>query len=141
MSYVKVFFAISSEESDTTEVESLWASPVEGGYKLENIPFYAKGFAMNDVVSTKRIHDLLYVSDLIRPSGHSTVRIWFSRENFVQQARKELKSLGCDSEISDLKRLIAVDIPPYIKYESVKTFLTTGENAGKWEYEEACLGQ
>ena len=42
--------------------------------------------------------------------------------------------------MSDLPRLVAVDVPPHVPYEGIKTFLEQGEQAGQFEYQEACLG-
>ncbi|WP_257463255.1 DUF4265 domain-containing protein [Archangium lipolyticum] len=39
-----------------------------------------------------------------------------------------------------MARLVAVDVPPEEPYEKLKAFLEQGEHAGRFEYEEACLG-
>lgn len=138
--YVKVFFEVLSGESEETEVESLWATPHGDGYKLDNIPFYAKGVALDDVVSAKEIDGCLYVEEVLEPSGHSTIRIWFSKEEAIDRVRDTLKSMGCESEVSDQPRLVAVDIPPDVSYETIRAYLDAGEADGRWDYQEACLG-
>ncbi len=55
-----------------------------------------------------------------RASGHSTIRLWFTSASDVPEVRDELKRIGCASELSDLPRLVAVDIPPGIAYANVK---------------------
>jgi len=80
------------------------------------------------------------MKELLEPSGHSTVRLWFASEQEVQPVREALKSMGCSSEVSDQPRLVAVDIPPTIAYEDIRSYLDEGESNGKWDYEEACLG-
>lgn len=47
--------------------------------------------------------------------------------------------MGCDSEISDQPRLVAVDISPSVLYKEIKGYLDEGEVNGKWDYQEACL--
>lgn len=128
------------EGSAESEVESLWAFPVADNYKLDNIPFYAKGVSFGDTVIAENIDDCLYMSELLEPSGHSTVRLWFADEKEVQVTRKALESMGCSSEISDQPRLVAIDIPPSVIYEDIRVYLKEGEANGKWDYEEACLG-
>lgn len=138
--HVKVLLDIEREDS-THEVESVWATPTDGGYRLDNIPFYARGFAVGDVVSATADRDgLLRAAGLVTASRHSTIRLWFADAANVQKVRDELRSMGCASEL-DLPRLVAVDIPPEIPYERIRTYLDDAERAGVFEYEEACLGQ
>jgi Domain of unknown function (DUF4265) len=53
---------------------------------------------------------------------------------------KELALGDCASEVSELPRFVAVDIPPSVPYEKVKGWLDQREQAGTFEYQEACLG-
>ena len=47
--HVKVFFEIVDEDDPTdVEIESMWAVPTAGGYKVDNIPFHAYGVALSD---------------------------------------------------------------------------------------------
>lgn len=137
---VKVFFDITSTNPGETEVESLWAIACDEGYKLDNIPFYAKGVALNDLVDAKEVGGCLRVTKLLQPSGHSTVQVWFTNLDDVEPTRNHLKIIGCSSEISDGPRLVAVDVPPVVKYSEIKQFLDQGVAEGKWDYQEACLG-
>lgn len=123
------------------ETETMWAIKRDDGYELDNIPFYVKELALGDIVDARPDADgALWYSELIRPSGHSTIRLWFSREEDVESVREALRQMGCASEGSDLRRLVAVDVPPDVPYEKVKAFLDQGEAAGRFEYQEACLG-
>jgi len=123
------------------ETETMWVIRRGDGYEIDNIPFYVKELALGDVVDARPdASGILWYSKLIRPSGHSTIHLWFSNEKEVESAREELRQMGCASEVSDLPRLVAVDVPPDVPYEKVKTFLEQGENAGRFEYQEACLG-
>jgi hypothetical protein len=122
-------------------LESAWATPVKGGFKLDNILFYATGYALSDVVAVKEKQGELYVSDLVLASGHSTVRVVFLGEADLAYWRQFFDTLGCASEISNLPRLVAFDIPASVNYNEIKKVLEMGEADGKWEYEEACLAQ
>lgn len=123
------------------ELESAWATKVGDHYKLDNILFYAPEYAWGDVVNVEERGGELYVTELVKESGHSTVRILFNDQKDVQNTRDQLKRMGCDSELSNISTLIAVDIPPHVKYEKIKEFLDEGEKNEKWGYEEACLTQ
>jgi hypothetical protein len=138
--HIKVFFTIPSSDSEETETESLWATQCDDGYKLDNIPFYAKGVALNDVVSAEETNGYLCVTSLLKPSGHSTVRIWFANTDDIEPFREILRKIGCASEISDVPRLIAVDIPPDVDYSKIRRILDEGLSEEKWDYQEACLG-
>lgn len=138
--HVKILFEIENE-SGQVEVESVWAVPVSTGYRIDNIPFYAKEVAHNDIVMAEPDQDgMLRFIGLVAPSGHSTIRLWFANEADVAAVRDALRRMGCPSEL-DLSRLVAVDIPPSIPYPRVRDYLDQQERAGIFEYEEACLGQ
>jgi hypothetical protein len=137
---VKLRFIFESSAGEN-ETETMWTLKREDGYEIDNIPFYVKELALGDVVSARvEVDGTLWFSKLVRPSGHSTIQLWFSSEHDVQPVRDELKRMGCASEVSDLPRLIAVDVPPSVSYAKVKEFLDRQERAGTFEYQEACLG-
>jgi hypothetical protein len=139
-SHIKLLFEVDTEDGGT-EIESLWALPVAKGYKIDNIPFYAKEVACNDIVSADPDEDgMLWFTGLVEASGHSTIRLWFASRADVAQVRNTLRQMGCSSEL-DVDRLVAVDIPPDVPYESVREYFDQQESAGVFEYEEACLGQ
>lgn len=121
-------------------LESAWAEPCETGtYRLDNILFYAPEYALGDVVAVEERSSEWYVTGLVAESGHSTVRVLFTDESAVGPTRLALQGMGCDSELSNLPILLAVDIPPSVLYAEIKQFLEVGVRANKWGYEEACL--
>jgi hypothetical protein len=137
---VKLLIEVPSDKPGHVEIESIWALPEAGAFRVDNIPFYAKGIAVGDVVSAAERNGAHYFDRVLVPSGHSTIRILFSDDGIIQNTRNDLRSIGCESEISDIPTLIAVDIPPTVSYENLKLYLDKGEAEGKWEYQEACLG-
>uniref|UniRef100_UPI0039C927AF DUF4265 domain-containing protein n=1 Tax=Leptospira interrogans TaxID=173 RepID=UPI0039C927AF len=127
--------------SGSLETESIWVIANEEGYIIDNIPFYVKEIAIGDLVSaTQDSNGHLWFSQLLKPSGHSTIQIWFSDISTLSEIRSKLSQLGCSSEISEIPQLIAVDIPPNVDYSIVQGFLEEGEKNGLFEYQEACLG-
>lgn len=138
--HVKVVFDVERDDG-SHEMESVWAVAEGEGYRLDNIPFYARGFAWGDVVSATPDPDgLLRCTGLLTASGHSTIRLWFADAGNVQKVRDELRAMGCDSEL-DLSRLVAVDVPPNIPYARVRSYLDEMERVAVFEYEEGCVGQ
>lgn len=137
--HVKVAFEITNDDG-STEIETLWAIPVENGYQIDNIPFYAQEIAIDDVVSAEPDEEgMLRFSGLVKASGHSTVRLWFACEADVASVRAALRTLGCASELN-ISRLVAVDVPPSIPYAEIRAYLDERERSGLLEFEEACLG-
>ncbi|HTK21698.1 MAG TPA: DUF4265 domain-containing protein [Mucilaginibacter sp.] len=120
-------------------IESAWAQRVEGNYILDNILFYAPGYSWGDIVSVEERNGLLYVTGLIKESGHSTIRIIFYNKEIIQLTTEQLEKRGCRWEGSNIPTLISVDIAPEIDYIPIRKFLDEGEENDWWSYEESCL--
>ncbi|MFS8066930.1 MAG: DUF4265 domain-containing protein [Byssovorax sp.] len=122
-------------------MESIWAIEREDGYEIDNIPFCVKSLSVGDLIAARRDENgLLWFTKMLKPSGHITIQILFSREEDVASFRAQLGQMGCESEGGDMPELVAVDIPPTVKYEDVKNLLDEAEHEGRLEYQEACLG-
>lgn len=146
----KIGFKLERDEDGypPADWEWLWASRVgEGTFKIDNIPFFAKGVSCDDIVTAEQTAKGLIFRGLHRPSGHSTVRVVVYQEDreegqvntIVQDIRQSLQNLGCATELSHIPNLIAVDIPPNVNYESISAFLSEKEEEELLEYEEAAL--
>jgi Domain of unknown function (DUF4265) len=116
------------------EWEQLHAWPVQGGYRLNSIPFFAKDLAVNDVVAaSEREGGLLVFESVVIRSGHSTFRIWLTPEK-QEDARTiidEVRRLGGHAELT-LDRLVAVDAPPE-KEKGIWDILKAGQVQGYWD--------
>lgn len=124
-----------------SETETMWVISRDTGYEIDNIPFYVQELALGDVISAQPdASGVLWYSELVQPSGHSTLHLWFAHEKDVASVREALRQMGCASEVSDLPRLVAVDVPPEVPYGKIKEFLEEREGIGQLEYQEACLG-
>jgi len=142
---MKVLFAYILDKNDirddTAGYESMWVSEAEGGYRVDNIPFYAKGIAYGDIIAVEEEDGAYYFEELVEASGHSTVRVVFFDLSIMDEVKKKLLEIGCDWEgMKPDMPLLAVDIPPSIDYSIVKEYLGSGRSAGLWDYQEACLG-
>jgi len=137
--FYKILFRYNNIEEDRQDIEGAWASKVGSYYKLDNILFYAKEYSLGDIVEVEEENGELYVTGLHEESGHSTVRIYFNNVDQVAHVREELKKMGCASEISNIPKLISVDIPPDVDYQEIKKYLDVEEAKEQWDYEEACI--
>src|SRR6266446_6645759 len=121
--------------------ERMWASEVGPGlYKIDNIPFYARGISRGDVVSVLEKDGTLFYKETREHSGHSTVRVIIKRKGsertpLEQEVRQNLVGKGCEIEgVSE--GFFAVDIPVGVNYGEVKTLLREEERKGGLEFEE-----
>lgn len=140
--HVKIVFPLPKDDDGypPDDVESLWASPrLDGTFTIDNVPFFVRGVSSGDVVTAYSRCDRLIFGNLVSEGGHSTIRVLVSDESSAQQVREDLRNLGCSSELSHIPGLIAVDVPPSVRYAVIRTFLERGEAAGRWEYEEGCI--
>ena len=139
MAHVKKLFEHYNTPENDYAIESAWAVPVGEHFKLDNILFYAPEYSWGDIVSAENRNGELFVTGLIKESGHSTVRVILLNNQSVATLRRSLKKFGCDSEISNLSFLISVDIPPEVNYSIIKKFLVEGEKVSNWSFEESCI--
>lgn len=139
---VKVVVKLEKDEDDypPADYEGLWARPLgEGLFQIDNVPFFAKGIAWGDIVSASELEQELRFLAVVRPSGHSTLRLLINDEKDVPSVKALLEKLGCAIERSHIPGLISVDVPPTVPMTTLKSVLDDGEAQGRWGYEEACL--
>jgi hypothetical protein len=139
---VKIVFKLEKDEDDypPADYESVWALPLEEGlFQIDNIPFFVTGIALGDVVSAISDGDELRFQEVVRPSGHSTLRLIIYDKSEVPTVRKLLEERGCTSEGSHIPGLISVDVPPSVSLAALRAMLDEGEAQERWGYEEACL--
>lgn len=113
-------------------------------YRIENTPFLAKGVSLGDEVAAVRSKRGLVLSEVLKHSGHSTLRILVdgsaSPAEFQQQWLK-LEKLGCTCEDADGDiPLFSVDIPPRVKLQTALKILDEGYDMGIWTYDEGHIG-
>lgn len=139
-SLAKVIFELPEDAPSATE--SLWAKSVgEGLFEIDNTPWYARGYALGDIVRCdEQSGDLPRVTELVAPSGNLTVRVFVpagpERELRKQRVTDALRSYGCMFESMGLdKGLIAVTIPRTANRDEVLQYLNELESAKKayWE--------
>ncbi|HEX5751251.1 MAG TPA: DUF4265 domain-containing protein [Archangium sp.] len=139
---VKIVFKLEKDEDDypPLDYEGLWALPVgEGLFQIDNVPFFARGIAHGDIVSAAPEQRELRFREVVRPSGHSTLRLIIYDEKDIPSVRALLQEMGCSIEQSHIPGLISVDVPPTVSLAVLRTALDEGEAQERWGYEEACL--
>lgn len=143
----RVRFEFYNDILDRDEVETMHADLVdekEGFYKLDNIPFFVKGFAADDIVKAEKVDDgLPKVTELIEESGNSTINVIFldkDDEEYKKRILKELNGLGGEYEGMEgvIKGYYSFNIPKDKDYKTIYDFLTK-ENK-KLDFREACIG-
>ena len=120
--------------------EGMWAKPLgKDLYEIRNVSFHSYGLNFGDVVrALEPAPDKKpVVLELVRPSGHRTLRVLFS-ESVAEPARlKLLQSLGHlkASFEGATARHFAIDIDPEGDYAAVCDRLAEWEAQGLLEYE------
>jgi hypothetical protein len=120
--------------------ESLWARDLgDDLYEIENVPFYAYGINYNDVVrAVAKSPDLKpEVLEVIRHSGHRTLRIMFMNERPAEKQNRylsQIRELGGSPERATAYYL-SIDVPPAADYEALCDLLSKFQYDYVLEYE------
>jgi Domain of unknown function (DUF4265) len=121
--------------------ESLWVERIDGNrYRVENVPFFAKGVSCGDEIVAESLADrpmFLTLESVVRRSRNSTLRI-IVRKGEVADARSQFAQVGCTSELSNFPKLFAVDIPFEILREAL-ALAERGFDSGHWDYEDGFI--
>lgn len=103
-------------------------------YRLENVPFFAKGVSFRDVVAVSTGSDgHKRFAGVLVPSEHSTIRVVVYRnasprplEERVRELRERFVQIGCITELSHLAGLFAIDVPPSIQIDTWRPLFAGG---------------
>jgi len=124
-------------------VENMHAEPLpDGTFRLDNSAFHFYGISWGDRFEVVLEDGQLFFSKVSGRGGHSTYRVKLPAgkpHSAFLDSWEPLKALGCSYEASGLgpRRLYAIDVPPDADLKAVYRLLEQGEEAGKWEFEEA----
>ena len=118
-----------------TSGESLWAEELGSDlYRIRNVPFFAYGLNFYDVVrATADSPDLKpEIREVVEPSGHRTLRLFFSDSVEKDEQTKLLETLhkykGYYERATGIH--VAIDIEPDGSYKDVYDKLQEWESAG-----------
>jgi len=139
---VKIVFELEQDDDGypPDRWERLWAIRVQGElYRIDNIPFYVKGISSGDVVAVNSVEGELVFSKLITPSLNSVIRFYVMELSDVSTARKEFLDLGCESELSNVQKLFALEVPEKVAFSPIISLIKAGVDQGRWEYEIGVL--
>jgi hypothetical protein len=123
-----------------TSGESMWARALgDDLFELHNSPFYAYDLNYLDIVRaiTDGRESKPLVKEVVRRSGHRTLRVLFLTDTVESQRLLLLKGLnrfGVTWEGSD-RKLFSLDVPPNGDYQATCNQLGEWEQAGHLEYE------
>jgi hypothetical protein len=140
----KILFRFYSDVLEKWTVETLWATAVDvekGWYRLDNIPFYVKSIACDDVVFAEYDEDEQFLTfrDVVQSSGNSTIQIVVMDPALETKSIRALfDALGCSSEEFQ-ERYFVIDVPSRLSYHPVKSLLDKLFANDSIDYSEACL--
>ncbi|HDS1083180.1 DUF4265 domain-containing protein [Stenotrophomonas maltophilia] len=138
--YVKILFRLPKQNGyPPVEWEGLWALPQGEGYRIDNVPFYARLVSFGDVVFAAEVNGDLVFDGVKVPGGHSTIRVISYSSELVSEMRGGFESLGCSTELSNIETFFSVDVPPEVDYQRVVDLLSMYAESGALDYEEASI--
>lgn len=139
-SLVKVTFKLKKGEWHGHATESMWATAIGGDeYALRNVPFFAYDVSYGDTVRAESGREWLMVTAVIGRSGHSTYRLFVSKDDAFAESWSDLQRLGCSYE-RVTEHHYAVDVEPEADIYKVYEILEKGKSAGVWDFEEGHCG-
>jgi hypothetical protein len=140
---VKVTIPLPADNLAGAASESVWTQPQgDGIYRIKNVPFYAKGISFDDLVKAEEQEDVLMFKGVVRPSGHSTYRIFASGGRTAPEVMalvETLKAMHCNIETAT-DNLVGVDVLPEADIYKVYATLEEAERAGKIDFQEGHCG-
>src|SRR5262249_42887617 len=121
---------------DDKIVETPWASRLSQDlYRLDNIPFFAYGISLGDVVEAapQENDPPPHFRRIVRKSGNWTVRVVADdgTDSVDQHILDELERLGCGYTGAS-PRYICVNIPPDVSLDRVVEYMTA--TGLRWEH-------
>ena len=139
---VRVYVPITESTREGVAGEFLWAEDLGNcHYRIDNSPFSAFGFSLDDVVMAHPKDAILTVSGIVRRGKHSTYRVRLTpnlnHSDFLL-AWRPLEKFGCTYEGTGEPDLIyAIDVPPHTDISEIYSLLEHYERAKIWHFEEA----
>lgn len=133
---------VGSDGYPPVAVESLWAQPVEDGFVIDSIPFFASSATSGD-----RIHaqlgdaDALWFAGVVERSGNSLIRVVFFDLTCEEGIAARLKEMGCGIERMPQFKLMAIDISQRVRLADVQAYLRDKASEGLIDFEEPILRQ
>ena len=120
--------------------ESLWVKPLGNDmYELDNVPFYAYGLNLGDVVRAEQIESSLkpQVVEVHSRSGHATLRVFFPKHLQNDRQAEILDSLAPHGVTAEraTRSLVALDLAPGSSMSEVRRMLDELESDGLLSYE------
>jgi hypothetical protein len=140
--YQKILFRLQRDADGypPNDWETLWGKELKSGFfQIDNIPFYVRGISDGDIVAATNQQGEYLFQRVVQPSSNSVMRVIVYEDDAVQPLRDRLKEFGCSTELSNIQRFFAVDIPATVSISKIRTLLDEGEQADRWSYEEASI--
>lgn len=81
--------------------ESFWATPVDGGFRVDNVPFFAEGFTIGSVLSARQVGAGFEVTGVVSHEMAASGGVRFAEttpQEVASSAMEGLSALGCRFE-------------------------------------------
>lgn len=147
--FVKIVFPLEVDEDGFPPIasESLNARAVEGGFILDNTPFFATGVGFGDVIEALPIPNqpgAFLFTNVVRSSGNKSISVIFLDHETVENVFQALKGYGAVCEygefgVREKLQMLAVSVPASCDYSSIAEYLAALEVRELLSYSELAL--
>ncbi len=115
--------------------------PVENGYRIDSIPFFASNIARGDVVTVEVDGTEHYFDTLVAESGASSVQVAILDAAARDPLIARLQALGVEwDSMGEDNLYLALNVPAGVDYRRVRDLLDAEAAKAKLDYREACVG-
>jgi hypothetical protein len=140
----KMTFALDKDEEGypPDDFETLWVEKVgRDEYRIDNIPFYVRNLAPDDVVIGEKVGSILWYKSTVQKSDSSVFRIVFYERQKIDDVLRSLQRIGCKWEGSHLGSLYSIEAPGNVHVRDIKRFLTELSRDEVLDFEEGAIRQ
>jgi hypothetical protein len=150
MGNTKVIFDLEVNEEGFPPIssEALHATPSEeGGFVIDNTPFFVQGIAAGDRVAATPIPGAgakYRFARVLASSSNKAISIIFLDPEIKQSVLEDLKSRGCYCEYGEFHKpgeldMLAVSVPESCDYDAVFEYLRALEEAEQLSFAELAV--
>lgn len=139
---IKILFDVDTGDGELppVKIESIWAEPLNNcTARLRNVPYFACGVALGDVVEVEVDDDGAYrFLRVSEPGGNSTVHAFIFDEDARKTIIRVLAGAGCTIEIGPIQAYLAINVSSVEAAEIVRDVINRYSEEDVIEFQVSC---
>jgi hypothetical protein len=136
-----VFDLTAEADWPPVATETLWVESIdEGIYRIDNVPFLARGIAVGDLVEGDLTSsEMLRFVRKLSSGGHFTVQLITLDDETRDRLRNDVFRIGCGFEGSPWPSLTGIDVPDENRLDQLHKLLSDLSVTNRVSYIDACI--